>query len=630
MEQPPQDTDELAALQDLLFSRERKRLEWLESQVARYPTTEAVARALPDALRMASERSARLNEALAPPVESALQKSVAENPQPLVDVLFPILGPMIRKAVRSALDGMLQGLNQAAEYSLNPVVRFKAWRSPLSFAEYVVRETLVYRVEQMFLLHKETSLALQHASFSPDSEDPDMVAGMMSALQQAIQQFMSDSFQTEDSETVDEIRVGELEVHFLVGPNIVLAAAVRGTLPEPVKIRLTEFLESVEFRFAYELDNFEGDDEPFTSLAPEMEALLVLEREPVSTRPSKGALLILAALITLLGLALGFYALTEFQWSRFVENIEKRPGVLVTRVENRWGLRSEFPQIYRERHLFGLKDHMVETPELLEEDLGPLQPAVEFHWEPFQSDHPLVLGRRARSLLTPPETANLRLDGEGTLRATGFASEEWIERTRLQALVIPGVEAYDDSELQDIEPINRIRKKLKPPKSVELLLSGERLLANGKSPHEWLVATRKVATQFPEVTEYDDTAVLDLDLQRYNALKALLEGRSIYFQSGTANAIGDLDTVLAATAQDWKKLLREAQTLGKKPSLDVTGQSDAVGTKAQNEKLSLQRAAKIRDLLVGRGVEKGRMTLDAIQSPNEDPRLRRVIFLVTE
>ena len=71
---------------------------------------------------------------------------------------------MIRKAVASALEGLSQSLNQAASYSLNPAFRFKAWRSGMPFAEYVILQTLVYRVEQLFLIHRETSLVLAHVS----------------------------------------------------------------------------------------------------------------------------------------------------------------------------------------------------------------------------------------------------------------------------------------------------------------------------------------------------------------------------------------------------------------------------------------------------------------------------------
>ena len=387
------DAEELDDLRNLLFQRELDRISWLESQVARYPTTEAVARALPEAVKMSAERSGRLKEALSQPVESALQKSVAENPQPLVDVLFPILGPMIRKAVRSALDGMLQGLNQAADHSLNPVFRFQAWRSGVPFAEYVVLRTLVYRVEQFFLLEREASLVIRHVSRDPGSEDPDMVAGMLSALGQATRQFAVDSFKVQETESLEVFQIGELQVHILMGRQAFLAAVVRGTLPQEVKVTLAEFLESVEFRYAYQLDNFQGDSEPFEALTPEMNQLLIQECLPVSTRPSRGALLILGLGILALLLAFGFHFLTEYQWNLFIKNLERQPGVLVTRTETPWKGRLGFPPLYRERQVFGIKDHLAEEPMALADDLGPLQPKVAFFWEPFQSEHPLILRR---------------------------------------------------------------------------------------------------------------------------------------------------------------------------------------------------------------------------------------------
>ncbi len=203
-------------------------------------------------------------------------------------------------------------------------------------------------------------------------------------------------------------------------------------------------------------------------------------------------------------------------------------------------------------------------------------------------------------------------------------------RARLQATMLPGVEAYDESELQDVEPINRIRKKLVPPKSVELILNDGVLLAVGKAPHAWLVDSEKKSQVFPEVKSFDATGVVDLDLERYQLLVKGLGERSIYFIAGTSNPIGDLQTTVADTSRDWTKLLREAKTLGKAPKLQVTGQSDKLGTKEQNKKLSLERAAKIRDLLIAQGVKVDEMTVEAVQSPTEDPRLRRVIFFVSD
>lgn len=621
----PKPGEELHALRDLLFKKEIEKIKWLESQAARYPTTEAVARALPEAVQMASGRSGRLTEVLSEPVESALHKSVQANPQPLIDVLFPILGPMIRKAVASAMEGLAQTLNQAASYSWNPVFRFQCWRSGMPFAEYVMLQTLVYRVEQLFLIHRETSLVLAHVARGDEAvQDPDMVASMMSA----IQQFAVDSFQLQGSESLDAFKVGELHVHLLVGPQVAMAAVVRGSLPVEARTTLQELLESVEFRYSYQLENFEGDEEPFEPLVPELAKNLLSKTEAPSARPSPGALFILGSFILFVGLVLGYLGISRKYWNGFLENLEASPGVLVTRTEREWIFDWSFPPLHRQYDVYGLKDHLARDPQEILDDYSWMLD-VEFHWEPFQSDHQLILGDRVRSLLTPPSTVNLNVDSEGTVRASGFASREWITRARLQSTIIPGVERYVDNSLEDIDPIGRIKDKLDPPDSVNLLLSGKTLLADGRSPHAWIVkAQEAVAGGLEGLEEFDTTGVVDMDLQRFLALKKEVERRSIYFQSGTSNATGNVDAVVAATAKDWKKMLVEAKTLGFDVRLEVTGQSDAVGTVEQNKVLSLERAAKIRERLTSAGVEKARMTLQAIQSENEDPRLRRVIFKV--
>lgn len=617
---------EMNALRELLFKKELERLAWLESQVSRYPTTEAVARALPEAMQMSSERSGRLTEVLARPVESALHKSVQANPQPLIDVLFPILGPMIRRAVASALEGLAQSLNQAAAYSLNPVFRFQAWRSGLPFAEYVMLQTLVYRVEQIFLIHRETSLVLSHVA-GGDSvvQDPDMIASMLSA----IQQFAVDSFQLKGSESLDTFKVGELHVHLFVSPQAALAAVVRGSLPHEVKVSFEELLESIQFRFSYQLDKFEGDVEPFRELAPEMTKYLVVKRAQPPTRPSAGALLIAGVGTVVLGLLLGYFLLTDYWWRNFINSLEKTPGLLVTRTEKRWVFELGFPPVHREFEVFGLRDRLARDPEEVFSDFRLYLPSVKFSWEPFQSDHELILRTRIRNLLQPPGTVKIEVDESGTVTASGRASKAWIEKARYQSTLIPGVERYNDNFLEDIEPLGRIRARLQPPESVNILLVGDRLLLDGRAPHAWIVKARKaVADGLEGVKELEDTAVVDLDLERLLLLQKDIERRSIYFRAGTDQATGNFEEVVEATAKDFQRIKLEAKTLDFQLTLQVTGQSDAVGTVEQNKKLSLQRASKIRDLLAKRGVAVGEMSLQAIQSTNEDPRLRRVIFKI--
>lgn len=104
----------------------------------------------------------------------------------------------------------LETFNQLLEQSLSPRSirwRFDAWRTGRKYSEVVLMKTLVYQVEQVFLIHRETSLLLQHVvSKNAIVKDPDMVSSMLSA----IQDFMADSFTDESS--LNALRLGELSV----------------------------------------------------------------------------------------------------------------------------------------------------------------------------------------------------------------------------------------------------------------------------------------------------------------------------------------------------------------------------------------------------------------------------------
>ena len=92
------------------------------------------------------------------------------------------------------LNGMVQRLNRALEESLSVKSlrwRLEARRTGRPFAEIVLLKSLVYRVEQVFLIHRESGLLLQDAvAQSVVAQDTDMVSGMLSA----IRDFITDSF----------------------------------------------------------------------------------------------------------------------------------------------------------------------------------------------------------------------------------------------------------------------------------------------------------------------------------------------------------------------------------------------------------------------------------------------------
>src|SRR5271156_5246972 len=200
---PASDDQPLAELRAILLGPDREAWESMRQRLDNPARrAEDIASVLADAVRLRSD--AKLRRALQPLLEEALQLSVQTNPRMLADALFPIFGKAIRKAIASELDGMLQSLSQTLEQSFSWRSfrwRWEAFSTRKPYAEIVVLRSLLYRVEQVFLIHRHSGLLLQHvvapaAGDAPsETKDPEMVSGMLTA----IQDFVRDSVSGADS-----------------------------------------------------------------------------------------------------------------------------------------------------------------------------------------------------------------------------------------------------------------------------------------------------------------------------------------------------------------------------------------------------------------------------------------------
>src|SRR6476661_710462 len=161
---PADSFDELRAL---LVGPEQRELMALQAHLLD-PAIQVrdVSRVLPDAIALRSS-DPQLTRALAPSIESALTASVQRDPRPLADALFPVMGPAIRKAIEHMFASMMESFSRTVEQSVSWRAlrwRLTAWRTGRPFSEIVLLNTLQYRVEQVFLIHAESGLLLQHVT----------------------------------------------------------------------------------------------------------------------------------------------------------------------------------------------------------------------------------------------------------------------------------------------------------------------------------------------------------------------------------------------------------------------------------------------------------------------------------
>ncbi len=460
------DHEAFAELQRLLVGRERDQLAAI---LGRLEDPEArrreVAELLPHVL-LDHSSDPRFTHALTPPVERAITASVRQNPGPLADALFPVMGPAIRKAVAAALSGMVEALNRTLEHSLSwrsIAWRFEALRTGKSFGEVMLLHTLVYRVEQVFLIERPSGLLLQHVTEGADTvRDADMVSGMLTA----IRDFVQDSFQVGDGEALESLNVGALSVWIEQGPRAIIAAVIRGTAPRTLRTTLQAAIERIHLEFTDEFDQFRGDTAPFEGARPTLDACLHTEYRS-DARPNGRSLWLAAALI---GIALvvwgGFAWRARSRWNGYLESLRSEPGLIVVSTERRDG----------KYGLAGLRDPLARDPGSLLAGAGLRPEDISAKWEPYYAAHPALALVRARTVLRPPEGVTLELQ-DGVLKAVGAAPLAWLAEASRVASLIPGVSSLDASG-----PIEAaVRSAISEMESLSpLFVKGETALARGQ------------------------------------------------------------------------------------------------------------------------------------------------------
>lgn len=381
-----------------------------------------------------------LANALAPTIQETLRESVRRDPHVLADALFPVMGPAIRKSITETLRGMLESFNEALDNSFSArglQWRVEGMRTGKSFSEIVLMHSLLYRVEQVFLIHRETGLVLNHiVAPSVATQDPDLIAGMLSA----IQQFVRDSFQSKNSETetLGSLNIGDLQVWIEESPNAVLAAVVRGHAPADFRQVMNEVLEDIQRYFSSALANFKGDAAPFRAADERLAKLLETRyREAPTEKKKPRALMIVGGIAAALLIGwLGYSTYLLIEWARFVGQLKQQPGIVVV----------SYNKDGRTFHIQGFRDPLAADPKTLVSQAGLDPDKADLQLAPYYSLDDAMVAKRAEKMLHPPSTVKLQAK-QGELIAEGSAPQQWITRLEDRVPLIAGVTGLDESHL---------------------------------------------------------------------------------------------------------------------------------------------------------------------------------------
>ncbi|OKH47045.1 flagellar motor protein MotB [Calothrix sp. HK-06] len=445
---------ELEELRSLLLGIETYKLNHIYERIDEIEVKpEDISKALPQAVILRTMQDKQLSEAFVPTIEQAIESSIKKDFNVLSNTIFPIIAPATRRAISSALSEMIQSLNQTLEHSLSPQSfkwRLEARQTGKSFAEIVLLRTLIYRVEQVFLIHKETGLLLQHiVAPQVTMQDPDLVSAMLTA----IQDFVKDSFHVQKDEMLQTLQFGELTIWIEEGPFAVLAGIIRGNAPQELRLSFKNSVEKIHLRLDRQLNSFTGETEPFSEAVPYLEDCLEA-RYQIPAQKNYSYAYALAGLITLVVGAWGYFIIRDqHRWNAAVENLSAQAGIAITKAEHHNG-----------RYIInGMRDPLAVDPNEILRRYHINRKVVKSKWIPFVSLESEFVVKRAQQLLKPPKSLSLSFDdGTGTLIVTGLAPRKWILETQRTWRFIPGVVQYQENNLVDssLEKLNTYRKEL--------------------------------------------------------------------------------------------------------------------------------------------------------------------------
>ena len=312
-------TEQLAELKDRIENVERR--------------TNDVSEVLAPAITEGLKNDDQLVDSLEAPVSTGLKRAIRREPKEYADILYPVMSPLIRRAIAQAISSLMVTINRTMESATSVSgigLRLRSISTGIPYAELALRRSLIYRVEHIFLIDRETGLLMREAKVEGSQTlDSDAVSGMFTA----IQSFVQDSFSQDESARLTDLKVGDHNVWVAHGPRAMLACVIYGDAPESLKDQLYDSLDNIRTDFAIQIADFEGEIEALAGADQHLTPLLQMqlkEDQADSQSSDKRAWLPWAIIVLIVAYFLFSWINKENKRSIVERYLRDAPGIAVT------------------------------------------------------------------------------------------------------------------------------------------------------------------------------------------------------------------------------------------------------------------------------------------------------------
>lgn len=255
----------LSTLQEILLGTDRDRIQMLSADV--------------NALRHQIGDKEALAAAVAPVLGDAIRRQIQDSREEIIDALYPVIGQIVMRAVTEAIRDLARSIDerlQAATDFQRLGQRIRSIFMGVSTGTLALREGLPCRVQEVYLIHRESGLLLWHAASTPDhTSDSDLIGGMLTAIREFAEQVLGGG-----GEQLHQLQIGNREMILEFGRYSYVALLIDGVAPSNFRWKIHRRVYAFEKQQQPRLRQYDGDASVFYEAARrEFEHFLSVEAE---------------------------------------------------------------------------------------------------------------------------------------------------------------------------------------------------------------------------------------------------------------------------------------------------------------------------------------------------------------
>ena len=291
----------------------------LAQQIVNSPAD--IAHAIAPEIGMAIKEQIRLDqesiaEALAPEMGKAITAQIALERDSMVDALYPVIGSTIAKYMAEAIKTINEKVSNSLSFEgVGRKVRSQV--QGVSEAELILRESIPFTVQAIFLIHKASGLVIAEAQHSGEYQlESEMVAGMLTAIRSFVNECI---VQPGEISELNQVEYGDSKIMLEIAGYCYLAVVTKGETPPPFIKKMRETVSIIIINYGKSINQFNGNPR---TISDDLQPLLETLFETFTKENKKNS----KPPIALAGITLAALSLILVPWGiyQYRSNIDRR------------------------------------------------------------------------------------------------------------------------------------------------------------------------------------------------------------------------------------------------------------------------------------------------------------------